>query len=96
MDIYFQENLTEGEVEDLSANRGATLLYVLKTVACSSSICEKRAIALLFQDYKERLLDMKLVGKVSISYDILFCLLFFYLYYYLYIIFILVLVWNCS
>ena len=66
LSFLFQDDLTEYEIEDISANRAATLLYVLKTVACSSSTFEKKAIAFLFHDYKEKFLDMKLVGKVSI------------------------------
>eukprot|EP00795_Rhopilema_esculentum_P013768 gene13768-4694_t len=58
------DDVTEQEAEDAGANRAATLLYILKKVAYSSSVCEKKAISLLFHDYKERYLDLKLVGKV--------------------------------
>ena len=63
-----QEDVSEDEIEDVSANRAATLLYVLKQIAVSSSLCEKKALALLFHDYTEKFLDLKLVGKVLITF----------------------------
>ena len=66
----FQDDVTEQEAEDAGANRAATLLYILKKVAYSSSVCEKKAISLLFHDYKERYLDLKLVGKVCLAFDL--------------------------
>ena len=41
------------------------MLACLKQIALISPICEKRAIALLFQAVKEQILDKDLVQKVK-------------------------------
>ena len=58
--------MSEEEAEDDGVNRACSLLYVLKEVAISSSVCEKKAIAALFHDHRESFLDQELVKKVSL------------------------------
>ncbi|CAH3032263.1 unnamed protein product [Porites lobata] len=58
------ETLSEEEREDEGVNRSSSMLACLKQIALISPICEKRAIALLFQAVKEQFLNKDLVKKV--------------------------------
>ena len=60
-----KETLSEEEREDEGVNRSSSMLACLKQIALISPICEKRAIALLFQAVKEQFLDKDLVKKVK-------------------------------
>ena len=60
-----KETLSEEETEDEGVNRSSSMLACLKQIALISPICEKRAIALLFQAVKEQFLDKDLVKKVK-------------------------------
>ena len=57
--------MSEEEREDECVNRSSSMLACLKQIALVSPICEKRAIALLFQAVKEQFLDKDLVKKVK-------------------------------
>ena len=57
--------MSEEEREDEGVNRSSSMLACLKQIALISPICEKRAIALLFQAVKEQFLDKDLVKKVK-------------------------------
>lgn len=57
--------MSEEEREDEGVNRSSSMLACLKEIALISPICEKRAIALLFQAVKEQFLDKDLVKKVK-------------------------------
>jgi len=57
-------SLSDEESEDEGVNRSSSMLACLKQIALISPICEKRAIALLFQAVKEKFLDKDLVKKV--------------------------------
>ena len=57
--------MSEEEREDEGVNRSSSMLACLKQIALVSPICEKRAIALLFQAVKEQFLDKDLVKKVK-------------------------------
>lgn len=59
------ETLTDDEREDEGVNRSSSMLACLKQICLISPICEKRAIALLFQAVKEQFLDKDLVKKVK-------------------------------
>ena len=59
------ESLTDEESEDEGVNRSSSMLTCLKQICLVSPICEKRAIALLFQAVKEQFLDKDLVKKVK-------------------------------
>ncbi|XP_074626555.1 serine-protein kinase ATM-like isoform X2 [Acropora palmata] len=58
------ETLTDDEREDEGVNRSSSMLACLKQICLISPICEKRAIALLFQAVNEQFLDKDLVKKV--------------------------------
>ena len=58
--------MSEEEREDEGVNRSSSMLACLKQIALISPMCEKRAIALLFQAVKEQFLDKDLVKKVKI------------------------------
>ena len=58
-------SLSDEESEDEGVNRSSSMLACLKQIAVISPICEKRAIALLFQAVKEKFLDRDLVKKVK-------------------------------
>eukprot|EP00794_Sanderia_malayensis_P017373 gene17373-19112_t len=60
--IIFKNTLDHHE--DLDANFTSTLLLVIKQISLSSKLCESKALALLFHDYKQNFLDNKLVAKV--------------------------------
>ena len=57
--------MSEEEREDEGVNRSSSMLACLKQIALISPICEKRAIALLFQAVKEQFLNKDLVKKVK-------------------------------
>lgn len=57
--------MSEEEREDEGVNSSSSMLACLKEIALISPICEKRAIALLFQAVKEQFLDKDLVKKVK-------------------------------
>ena len=57
--------MSEEEREDEGVNRSSSMLACPKEIALISPICEKRAIALLFQAVKEQFLDKDLVKKVK-------------------------------
>ena len=57
--------MSEEEREDEGVNRSSSMLACLKQIALISPVCEKRAIALLFQAVKEQFLDKDLVKKVK-------------------------------
>ena len=57
--------MSEEEREDEGVNRSSSMLACLKEIALISPICEKRAIALLFQAVKEQFLNKDLVKKVK-------------------------------
>lgn len=59
------ESLTDDEREDEGVNRSSSMLACLKQICLISPICEKRAIALLFQAVNEQFLDKDLVKKVK-------------------------------
>lgn len=58
-------SLSDDESEDEGVNRSSSMLACIKHIALISPICEKRAVALLFQAVKERFLDKDLVKKVG-------------------------------
>ena len=58
-------SLSDEESEDEGVNRSSSMLACLKQIALISPICEKRAIALLFQAVKEKFLVKDLVKKVN-------------------------------
>lgn len=67
--LYFiKPSLSDEENEDEGVNRSSSMLACLKQIALISPICEKRAIALLFQAVKEQFLDKDLVKKVKRPY----------------------------
>ena len=66
---YFKSTLKECESEDEGVNRSASVLATLAHITLSSPICEKRAIAMLFQATKEQFLDEDLVRKVCSGFD---------------------------
>lgn len=59
------ETLKDDEKEDEGVNRSSSMLACLKQICLISPICEKRAIALLFQAVNEQFLDKDLVKKVK-------------------------------
>ena len=59
------DTLTDDEREDEGVNRSSSMLACLKQICLISPICEKRAIALLFQAVNEQVLDKDLVKKVK-------------------------------
>ena len=63
------ETLTDDEREDEGVNRSSSMLACLKQICLISPICEKRAVALLFQAVKEQFLDKDLVMKVKTLKD---------------------------
>lgn len=64
--------MSEEEREDEGVNRSSSMLACLKQIALISPICEKRAIALLFQAVKEQFLDKDLVKKVKSRNQLVF------------------------
>ncbi|XP_066028150.1 serine-protein kinase ATM isoform X2 [Pocillopora verrucosa] len=57
-------SLSDDESEDEGVNRSSSMLACIRHIALVSPICEKRAVALLFQAVKEQYLDEDLVKKV--------------------------------
>ena len=63
---FLQPDLSREESEDEGVNRSCSTLSCLKRVCLFSPVCEKRAVALVFQAIKEQFLDRDLVTKVRL------------------------------